>query len=492
MKDFKVLLIHANSTLDTLIPPNIATLAAYLKREDYQVKLFDTTFYKTREFTGDDIRVETLQVKKTDFTELGIFLNKTDMVEDFIKTVKEYKPDLIGLSAVSLTYQIGLKLLKSISDLNIPTIVGGVHPTVCPDDTIKEDCVDMICIGEGEGALVDLCNRLYRDEDITDIQNLWVKKNGKIYKNPMRPPINIDEVPFQDWTIFDERRRYKPMGGKIRITACVELNRGCPFSCYYCTNDFFHKMYKGKSYRERSISRFIEEVKYLKEKYNIEYIYMSAETFLSTGKKRFQELIEKYGELKIPFWMETRPEFVTDEKIKQLKDIGCESINMGIESGDPELRANVLNRKMTDEQIIQAFHIIRKYNIRVGANSIIGFPTETREQVFKTIELNRKANPNNIMIHIFNPYNGTKLYDFSVAKGYISPGTLGGDYRSDVILDMPQLKKDEIRGLQRTFAMYVKFPKDIWPEIQKAEKFDDEGNKIFERLSKKYTEEYLK
>lgn len=491
MKDFKVLLIHANSTLDTLIPPNIATLSAYVKREGYQVRLFDTTFYKTREFTGDDIRVETLQVKKTDFTELGIYLNKTDMIEDFIKTVQEYQPNLIGLSVVSLTYQIGLKLLKSISDFNIPKIVGGVHPTVCPDDTIKEECVDMICIGEGEGALVDLCNRMYNNEDITKILNLWVKKDGKIYKNPLRPPVNIDDVPFQDWTIFDEKRKYKPMGGKIRITACVELNRGCPFSCYYCTNDFFHKMYNHKSFREGSIQRFINEVKYLKNTYGVEYIYLSAESFLTTKGERFLDFIDSYRELKIPFWFETRVESVTEKKLRLLKEVGCESINMGIESGDPILRTKILNRKMTDEQIIRAFQIIKKYNIRSGANSIIGFPTETREQIFKTIELNRKANADNIMVHVFNPYNGTRLYDLCIEKGYIPIGTVGGDYRSDIILDMPQITKEEIRGLQRTFAMYVKFSKDMWDEIKKCEKFDNEGNKKFEELSKIYKEKFL-
>jgi anaerobic magnesium-protoporphyrin IX monomethyl ester cyclase len=492
VKDFKVLLIYANTTLDTLIPSSIATLSAFIKKEGYQVRVFDTTFYKTRETTGDDARVETLQVKKTDFSELGIFLNKTDIIEDFVKAVKEYKPNLIGLSTVSVTYLLGLQLLKSIADLNIPTIVGGVHASISPEDVIKEDCVDMVCIGEGEGALLDLCNRMYKNENITSIPNLWVKKNGKIFKNSVRPPINIDELPFQDWSIFEERRRYKPMGGKIRITANIELNRGCPYACNFCVNEFLHNLYGGKAYRERNISRFIEEVKHLKEQYNIEYIYMSAETFLSTSKKRFQEFIERYSEIKIPFWMETRPESVTGDKIKQLKDVGCEAINMGIESGDPELRANLLNRKMTDEQVIKAFQTIRKHNIRVGANVIIGFPTETREQIFKTVELCRKSDPNNVMIHIFNPYNGTRLYDLSVEKGYIAPGTIGGDYRSDVVLDMPHITKDEIRGLQRTIAMYVKFPKDFWPEIEKAEKLDAEGNKKFEELSEKYTEEYLK
>ncbi len=92
---FKVLLIHANTPMDTLIPPALATLSACLKRAGNEVKLFDTTFYDTRGFTGDDARVRTLQVKETNFKNLGIFFETTDMTEDFLKTADEYKPDLI-------------------------------------------------------------------------------------------------------------------------------------------------------------------------------------------------------------------------------------------------------------------------------------------------------------------------------------------------------------------------------------------------------------
>jgi radical SAM superfamily enzyme YgiQ (UPF0313 family) len=485
LKDFKLLLIQANSPFDTLISPSIAILSAFVKKEGFQVKLFDTTFYKTREKTGDEARVETLQVKKTDFGKLGIFFNKTDLIEDFKQTIKEYKPDLIGLSTVSATHNIGIKLLNSID--GVPTIVGGIHTSICPEDTIKEKSVDMICIGEGEEALAELCNKMYKGEDIKHIKNLWVKEKEKIYKNPVRPLIDINDLPFQDWDIFEKRRRYKPMGGKIRITACIELNRGCPYNCTYCANEFWHKMYGQKHYREKNIQKFISEVKHLKKLYDIEYIYMSAETFLGTKKERFDEFIEEYSKIKIPFWMETRPETVTDEKIRKIKEVGCDAINIGIESGDTKLRSNLLNRKMKNEQIVNAVKIIKKYEIRIGTNNIIGFPGETRKQIFKTINLNREANPSNVMIYPFNPYHGTNLHNLCLEKGYISNNIEGGDYRLDYNLNQPQISKREVMGLYRTFAMYTKFSKAMWHKIKKAETDD----KVFEELSKLYKELYL-
>lgn len=493
MKEFKVLLIQANSTLDTLIPPNLAVISACLKQAGLQVKLFDTTFYKTRGFTGDDARVRTLQVRETSFDDMGIHLNTTDMYDDFMKMAKEYKPDIVGLSAVELTYPFGIEFLRRLrkEGFKTPTIVGGIHATICPEGVLNEGCVDFVCVGEGEYAFVELCEALRDGKDATNIRNIWAKRNGKIMKNPVRPPADMETLPFQDWSIFDERRIYKPMGGKIRRTGCFELNRGCPFSCTYCCNEFLHRLYNYKNYRERSVKRFIEEAKYMKEKYNLEYVYVAAEAFLSTKMERILEFVKEWKEkINLPFWFETRPESVTEEKAKLLESAGCVMVSIGLESGDPEIR-KMLNRRMTDEQIINAFKALRKTNMRTCVNNIIGFPDETREQVFRTIEVNRKISVDNLMVHVFNPYQGTTLYDVCVKKGYISPGTLGGDYRADAMLKMPQLSQDEIMGLQRTFALYVRLPKNRWPEIKIAEKFDDEGNRKFDELKEEYTKKFL-
>ncbi|MBU0959248.1 MAG: B12-binding domain-containing radical SAM protein [Nanoarchaeota archaeon] len=493
MKQFKTLLIQANSTLDTLIPPNLAIMSAFLKQAGIQVKLFDTTFYKTREKTGDDARVNTLQVKETNFEDLGIKLYETDMYADFMKLVKEYNPNLIGLSAVSLTYPLGINFLKRLREEGnlTPTIVGGIHSTIAPKSVLEEKCVDYICRGEGERSLVELCTALRDNKDTTNIKNIWAKKDEKIFQNPMREPIDINTLPFQDWGIFDKRRIYKPMGGEIRRVGSFELDRGCPYSCSYCSNNFWNKMYKGKNYRQKDVKKFIEEVKHMKEKYDLEYVYLASETFLASKEERFKEFVSLWGEeIKLPFWCQTRPETVTEERIKMLKDLGMHSLGIGLESGSPEVR-KILNRKMTNKQIEYAFETCKKLNVRVGVNNIVGIPGETREQIFETIELNRKIGAKNIMTHIFNAYQGTPLYEECVQKGYLSGKQLGGDYRQDYSLNQPNMKKEEVLGLQRTFALYVKMPKKRWPEIKRAEKFDNNGNATFQKLKKEYTKDFL-
>jgi len=493
-KKFKVLLVHANTSMDTLIPPALATLSACLKLAANEVKLFDTTFYNTRGFTGDDARVRTLQVKETHFEDFGIYFEKTDMKEDFIKMVEEYKPDLIGISAVEVTFNMGMEFINAAKgvDPNIKTVVGGSFALTAPERVISEKNVDIVCVGEAENSFVELCDKLSKGEDYTGILNFWVKKDGVVHKNKLGNLVNLDDLPYQDWEIFDKRRIYKPMSGKIGRTGCFEITRGCVFSCTYCINEHLNKIHNNKNYRQKSIPRFIDEVKYFKDKYGLGYVYILAEMLLPTTKQRIRDFSRLWKEkVGLPFWCQVRVEGVDEENARLLEEAGCVSITAGIESGNEEFRRRVIHRMMSNKQIIEAFKILKKTKMQISANSIIGFPGETREQIFDTIELNRKINLDNIMVHAYNPYKGTSLYDLCVEKGYILPDYLAGDYRSDYVLNMPHITKEEVLGLHRTFAMYCKFPKDMWPEIRIAEKFTEEGNKKFEELSKLFKKKFF-
>jgi radical SAM superfamily enzyme YgiQ (UPF0313 family) len=147
---------------------------------------------------------------------------------------------------------------------------------------------------------------------------------------------------------------------------------------------------------------------------------------------------------------------------------------------------------MSNDDIVRAFKVLdRHQGIRNCANSVIGFPDETREHIFETIELIKRVQPRNVMVHIFNPYRGTKLHDICVEKKYLSENSLCGDYRMDVVIENPHLSKEEIRGLQRTFALYVRFPENRHKEIERAEKFDKEGNELFGKLSAEFKNKYL-
>ncbi len=489
----RVLLVFANGFMDNLIPVGISLLSAVLKRENHTVELFDTTFYRTRDKTGDEARAETLQVKETNLADFGIFEKESDMVSDFKEAVEQFNPDLVAVSALESTYYIALVLLNSIKECTIPKIVGGVYASMAPEEVIKEESIDMVCVGEGEEALAELARKIDAGTDYTAIRNLWVKKDGKIVKNPLRPLVDLNELPMLDWSLYEKERFYKPMGGKVWILAPIEIARGCPHRCRFCCNAGLQDLYRGIGHfpREKGIEKFIEEVKIKQKEYNLQYLYIVGENFLQMTDEKFNTFIDMYREVELPFWFETRPETITSERIEILKEVRCEGISVGVEHGNEEFRKKVLNRFVSNEKMIASFDIARKSGIRISANNIVGFPTETRELFFDTVELNRKLKADYLMISIFSPYKGTKLRLMCEEKGYIPKESTAGDYRFETSLNMPQLSREAIKGLQRTFPLYVRFPRTMWPEIEKAEKVDQEGIAVFEQLSNLYKAQYF-
>lgn len=491
-KGARVLLVLANSYMDNLIPLGISMLSACLKASGHEVQLFDTTFYKTREKTGDDARIETLQVKYTNLADYGILPKTTDLCSDFRKTIEISKPDLIAVSVVESTYLIGLQLLNSVKEIKIPKIIGGVHVTFSSEEVIKEPSIDMICVGEGEKAIVELANKIALKLDYKNIPNLWVKKNGKLFKNNIGPLVNLDELPKQDWDIYEKERFYKPMGGKIYIAGTFEMNRGCPYDCAFCCNKKLQEIYKehGNYHRQKDMNILITEIKAKIKKYSLQYLYIVAENFLLMREDRFRAFIDHFDKIRLPFWIETRPDSISEERVRQLKNVGCEGVSIGVEHGNPEFRRKVLNRRISNKDIIRAFKIVRKTKIRSCANNIIGFPTETRELVFDTIKLNRLIKADNIIVNIFTPYRGTKLRQFSVDNGYLDPTAIAGDYRADADINMSYFTPEQIKGIQRTFPMYVRFSKKLWPQIKKCEQFDVKGNDCFQKLRNLYLSKF--
>ncbi|MBI2041581.1 MAG: B12-binding domain-containing radical SAM protein [Candidatus Nealsonbacteria bacterium] len=493
----KILFIYPNIMLDSLVPVHLPLLSACLKEKGFEVDLFDTTFYKTEEMSFDQRRVELLQLKPFNLAEKGIFLKESDICDDLAEKVADFKPDLIAITLVEDTWKLAQSLLEKIKSFNIPVIAGGVFVTFSPEEVINHSAVNMICMGEGEEALVELCQKMSEGEDYSTVKNLWIKKDGKIIKNSLRPLVDVNKLPFLDYDIFGRQRLVRPMFGKVLALIHVEMGRGCPYQCTYCESSQLMRLFQeegcGIYYRRKGTDRLIAELKYLVKKYNPDYINFNSETFLAKPVEELRELALRYQEeIKVPFWCQTRPETVTEEKIKILKQMGCNSMNFGIEHGNEEFRKRVLKRYGSNRQIVEALKIVDQYEIPYTINNIVGFPDETRDLIFDTIELNRQINSRTINCYIFAPYKGTDLYKYCIERGYFKEGDGVHHVLDGGRLRMNTVSYEELKGLQRTFLLYVRFPKSEWPEIKIAEKFDEEGNRIFEKYKKIYQEKYFK
>jgi radical SAM superfamily enzyme YgiQ (UPF0313 family) len=244
-------------------------------------------------------------------------------------------------------------------------------------------------------------------------------------------------------------------------------------------------MYKGKGryFRKKSIPRAIDEILYLKKTYNLEMLKFWDEEFFLYNEEELEEFAEGYKKIALPFLVTARLDTVTDRKARLLKEMGCVNVSAGIESGSEHIRKNVLNRRMTNEEIIRGIGILNKYDIRTSTLNMLGMPFETREQVFETVELNRKAHAQNSSVMILQPWEGTAIRKVAAEAGFM-PAECENYFYTDTYLTMPQLPRKEILGLAKTFSLYRKVPKILYPIVRLCEKESAWRDKLFFLLHK--------
>ena len=495
----KVLFIYPNTYGMNMLPPAIAMFSAILKKHGHEIKIFDTTYYSMDYgIDSDGSKMERLNVVPYSMEDKGIRLKNTDWKEDLQNMVDEFKPNLIAISSTEDMWELGMKVLDELKkfkvEKKIPVIVGGVFPTFAPEICIKNDLVDVVCVGEGEEALIEICKRVKNKEKISKITNCWIKNGNEIEKNSITKPVDINETPIIDISEFEEKRLYRPMSGQVYKMIPIETIRGCPFTCRFCNSPDQMKLYKGLGhnfFRKKKVDLIYKELKYFKDQHKVEYNYFWADTFLAMNKKEFDEFCEMYKEINLPFWMQTRPETIDEYNIKKLSEVGLHRISFGIEHGNEEFRKKILDRRWKNKDIIETLKIPHKYGVKFSCNNITGFPTETKKLAFDTIELNRNIDSDNANIYSFVPFHGTPLRKMCEDLGLIKPDTITKCLTSETQLYMEQYPPEEIESIKKCFALYIKFPKSRWKEIERAEKNNKEGNKIYDNLKLEYMEKYM-
>ncbi|SVE30207.1 uncharacterized protein METZ01_LOCUS483061, partial [marine metagenome] len=206
----KILLVYPNLRRMNMLPPAIALFSALLKGDGHEISLFDSTDYPNPEgdfFDSDKQKEKNLNARPFDDAKLKISFKEQDVFKAFYDKINKFSPDLIAMSCTEDMFPIGISLLKKIKDREIPVIMGGVFPTFAPDLALSYPEVDMVCIGEGEHALSELCKRMDNNQDYSNIPGLWLKeKNGTIKRNAMGPLVSMEENPKLDLSIFNEGR----------------------------------------------------------------------------------------------------------------------------------------------------------------------------------------------------------------------------------------------------------------------------------------------
>lgn len=432
----KILLVYPNIWSD-VFPLSILILSAVLKANGFTVEVFSAVHRRKVNSLPNSVLVE--GADPAVFTE-------------FRDCINAFQPDVIAMSVVEDAFPLASGLLDAIQDFAGTVIVGGVFATFAPEKVICHPAVDAICIGEGENALVHLCQCVTKREPIHAVPGLWVKRDdGSIQKNPMAAPVQLEELPAPDFSVLD-RQKFK---GPVPLIA----HRGCPYPCTFCNSPaqtrIFSEAGKKPFFRKHSIASLQRDLEILTERHADKLseagIYFCSDTLLAWSAEDFDDFISMYSDYKIPFICHSTPETITAEKMDKLVSVGMKLMNIGIQHGNEVFRRDVLKRKMPNQELIKRFEIASGRGAWISADFIMGFPLETPELAWDSIHFSREIKATVKNCSVFVPYHGTELRALAVKNGYLKPDVLAVWSPEQSQLNMPLFPPETITRLMREF-----------------------------------------
>ncbi len=355
------------------------------------------------------------------------------VVDDLLYLVKD--SDLIGVSLMTNFFDNGVQITEEIRNkLGKPVIWGGVHAMVRPEESLKH--ADMVCTGEGEEAIVEVAAKMARGEDYTSTTSMWFNGNDGIIKNDLKSLYReLDDIPYpyyeyKNHFVLDEGRLHRmDLELVAKHTQDVYMTmptRGCPYSCTFCCNNTFNRMWKGeKPVRARSNENIIRELKWVRENFPfIKLIKFDDDAFFMLPDEIIEEFSRDYRrEIGLPLLVTgATPSTLTHRKLSALVDAGLYSMRMGIQSANEQMKKEY-RRYHPQHRVSRAMHIVKEFVGVLGTphyDIILDNPWERIDSKVETIRF-MAAQPAPYILTLFSLtfYPGTDLYDRAVADGMI-------------------------------------------------------------------------
>ncbi len=323
-------------------------------------------------------------------------------------------PDVVGITATTPIFHAAINTAKIAKDeTKAITVIGGIHPTVLPNETIKHNAIDVIVHGEGELTILELVKAIKQKRDLGTVKGISFRSNGEIITTSPREPIkDLDLLPFpaRDLFPFHLYRGYETI---TRLTPATHImtSRGCPFNCIFCAT----KTIWGRSVRVRSASNIADEIEHLINKFRIREILLYDDTFninLERAEAICDEIISR--KLNILWKAQARVYPLTEKLLRKMKRANCWCVYFGVESGVSEILHNT-KKGITLEQVAQAFKLAKKVGLQTGAYFMLGLPGDNETTMKETIEYAKHLDPDFVVFSETTVYPGTELF-----KSYIS------------------------------------------------------------------------
>ena len=408
------------------LPMGLAYLAAVLEKNGYEVTVIDCPALEVN-----------LKQLKTKLTSID--------------------PDIVGITSMTPTIQSALLSASAAKEACPDAIVvlGGPHATFMDEQVLNEEAaVDVMVRGEGEETLLELAKNVSNPKRLNRIQGITFRNNGQTVRTPTRPFIkNLDELPRPAYKYFP-LEKYRLFGRKMLP---IMTSRGCHSQCSFCTTA---RMF-GKAFRARSPKSIVDELEWLRDVHGADAFSFYDDTF-TLDKKRALKICEEIRnrEIGLPWDCQTRVSVVSKEILLKMREANCQQVFFGVESGCQKI-LDAVNKGTTVEQNEKAIRLAKNAGLFVSISVIIGYPGETKEMLQETIDLIRKAEPDDVYICVATPYPGTELRRVVENIGWEISNEWGQYDTITPVFENPNLSAEEIKELRTSFYNSFYSPKYV-------------------------------
>ena len=383
--------------------------------------------------------------------------------KDWIKRIEEFNPDIIAFSVLTGSFKWAVERATFLKEkFKKPIVFGGVHVFMNPDKTMKELAIDMICTGEGEVPMKELCDSIDTGKMDYSIKGFWYRnENGGVVKNqPAKLFEDLDSLPLADRSIY---WKYPTIAN--RVTLPILGSRGCPYVCTYCFIPTAKKIFSGLGsfIRERSAESILAEIQQCVDKSNEKQMVQFVEDHFGNNREVSLTVLKGLSKMKggtLTWGGAIRIErFNKEEYVKELSKTNHNILGIAVECGDEKYRKEILKRDVKNQEIIDAANLARKYGIRYACLNMIGLPGETFEQALMTLDFNIELKPVYANCYVYQPYPGSELQKYSVEHALIDEdviGNIGLSFYDRYWKNNKELNR--IINVQRIFALVVRYP----------------------------------
>jgi len=307
-----------------------------------------------------------------------------------------------------------------LKETGLRVIIGGVHPTFLPQETLAESGCDYVVLGEGEIALLKLLQNNFQSDSIAGVYSIKDFEDSKPVIKKGKKIENLDDIPFPDWEQLNPNLYPKaPHGAIVKNfpVAPVITTRGCPYECTFCASPSFYD----RKIRFRSPENVIQEIKYLVDQFGIREIHFEDDNLtIRRGH------IDKICELIITTGIEIswacpngiRADKVDADLISKMKESGCYYFAYGVESADQQILSNI-KKQVKIETIEKSIDLASKAGISCQGFFIFGLPGETEETLNKSIHFAKRSKLARAQFLILDVLPGSELWD--TLKGKFVP-----------------------------------------------------------------------